>query len=113
MTVRSASPLPSRPCSICLALQEDSVFADFARDEDGRLFLIRISFDGYCSHHPIDGIQKLSLADSSLLLSAVQDGTLSNPAVHRVLADYFATNRSALWEDALLDHALIEDHRTH
>jgi hypothetical protein len=39
--------MPSRPCRICFSLQGGAVFADFDVDADERLYLVRISFDGY------------------------------------------------------------------
>jgi hypothetical protein len=39
--------LPTRPCRFCLSLQGASVFADFDVDADGRVFAVRVSFDGY------------------------------------------------------------------
>ena len=46
--IRKVDDVPAtRPCRYCLGLQDDSVFADFDIDSEGRVFLVRISFDGY------------------------------------------------------------------
>ena len=99
-------PLWSRGCRFCLSLQDDSVFADFDVDLDGRVFVVRISFDGYgCCDAPID-VGRMGPAESAALLSMIQDGTVRPPA-EAILRAYFQANRDALWANALADHALL------
>lgn len=98
--------LPSRPCRFCLSLQGDSVFADFDVDSDGRVFAVRVSFDGYgCCHAPAD-IGRMNAHDSEALLSMVKRGSIDATA-SEVLRAYFRENRDALWSDALAHHGLI------
>jgi hypothetical protein len=47
MSILIQSLPPFRGGRFCLSLQEDSVFADFDVGDDGRVVLLRISFDGY------------------------------------------------------------------
>ncbi len=99
---RITPAMPSRPCRLCLALQDDSVFADFDADENGRLYLRRISFDGYgCCHSP-SGIGKMSDSDTSILL-----GEPTPHQIEAVLLGYFRQNAGLLWIDALEEHGLI------
>ena len=95
----------TRPCRFCIALQEDGVFADFDVDEEGRAFLVRISFDGYgCC----DGdFKKMSLEDSRTLIAEVERGSFEDPKVEMVLRSYFQENAGAIWEDALTTHELL------
>ncbi len=98
--------LPSRPCRFCLSLQGDSVFADFDVDPDGRVFAVRVSFDGYgCCDAPAD-IGRMNAHDSDVLLSMVKQGSIDS-TVSEVLRVYFRQNRDALWSDALARHGLI------
>ena len=95
----------SRPCRFCLSLRGDSVFADFDIDDANRVFLCRISFDGYgcCDHE----FKKMSLEDSQLLLEAVDRDVVDRPEVEAVLRTYFAHNSDVIWSDALADHELV------
>lgn len=89
----------SRPSALCLALQGGSVFADFDRDGDGLLYLVRISFDGYgCCTAPAE-IGRLSELDSQ----AVLDPQVAEP----ILRAYFQRHRDVLWADALEEHGLL------
>lgn len=98
--------LPSRPCHFCLSLQRDSVFADFDVDPDGRVFAVRVSFDGYgCCHAPAD-VGRMSVRDSEALLAMVEQGSVPAGAA-QVLRSYFQKNRDALWADALEHHDLL------
>ena len=98
--------LPSRPCRFCLSLQGGSVFADFDVDPDGRVFAVRVSFDGYgCCNAPAD-VGRMKMHDSDALLAMVKQGSLSAAAAD-LLRTYFQQNREALWSDALEEHGLV------
>lgn len=58
--IRIAEPIPTRPCHFMLGMQDDCVFADFDIDENGCLYLVRISYDGYgcCSLNQISKLEK-------------------------------------------------------
>jgi len=98
--------LPSRTCRFCLSLQRDSVFADFDVDPDGRLFAVRVSFDGYgCCRAPAD-VGRMNLRDSVALLAMVDAGTIL-PDAEPTLRRYFRENRDTFWADALTRHDLL------
>ncbi len=71
--------MPTRPCQYCLAMQNDSVFADFGVDEKGCLYLLRISYDGYGCCEPEEQSNLGVIGKESLAMLA---RTLSTP--HRV-----------------------------
>lgn len=98
--------LPSRPCRFCLSLQGGSVFADFDVDPNGRVFAVRVSFDGYgCCHTPTIG--RMSATDSAALLAMVEANQIG-PAAGAILRTYFRANRDVIWDDALKKHRLIQ-----
>lgn len=107
MDIRNFEPMPTRPCKYCLALRDDSVFADFAIDDTGCIYLVRISFDGFGCCEPEDGIGRIDAMNSKHIVSAIESGNLKTPNVTEILRNYFRTNKNHLWEDALLEHELI------
>lgn len=101
--------MPTRPCRYCLALQDDSVFADFNVDEIGCLYLVRISFDGYgcCSLDSKIKIGRIEKFKSDSLIMQIEANDFENPEASKILKEYFRDNMESLWEDALKDHDLI------
>lgn len=98
--------LPTRPCRFCLSLQGGSVFADFDTDPDGRIFAVRVSFDGYgCCPAPAN-VGRMSPQDSEALLAMVDQRALHASAAN-ILRSYFHHNRDAFWTDALERHGLL------
>jgi hypothetical protein len=106
MDIAIHASMPTRPCRLCLCLQGGSVFADFDADPDGRLFAVRVSFDGFgCCHTPAD-IGRMNERDSHALLSSLERGEVSKEA-EKALRTYFGENAAFLWSDALEHHDLI------
>jgi hypothetical protein len=98
--------VPTRPCRYCLSLQGDSVFADFEVDDDGRVYLLRISFDGYgCCK--IDDARRMSLKDSADFIKWVESDYVDHDAMRGILSNYFHENIDEIWADALMDHDLL------
>jgi hypothetical protein len=107
--IRSFEPMPTRPCRYCLALQDDSVFADFDVDQNGCLYLVRISFDGYGCCHPDTKIKlgKIDNKKSERLIKQIEANDFEAPEASQILSEFLNENRGALWEDALKEHGLI------
>jgi len=96
---------PFRACRFCISFQGGSVFGDFDVDPDGRVFAVRVSFDGYgCCDAPEIG--RMSMDASTALLAQVSEGSLDATAADR-LRTYFRQNRDVLWSDALEEHGLV------
>jgi hypothetical protein len=90
-----------------LSLQGGSVFADFDVDRDERLYLVRISLDGYgCCRAPAD-VGRMRPEDSSLLLDMTARRAVEPGAVEPILRGYFTENEERLWGDALREHGLV------
>jgi hypothetical protein len=106
--IRLSEPMPTRPCEVGLALEDDSVFADFDVDAgDGSLYLVRISFDGYgCCSSP-DDIGRMSRSESQVLIDMAARHEVEERVVEPILRSYFARNAQVLWEDALRRYDLV------
>jgi len=99
--------VPTKPCRFSLCLQGGSVFADFDIDPDRRIFLVRISFDGYGCCSTAANIQKMSLDDSLALTKLVETDDVDRDEVREILGRYFQLNDDVIWRAALEEHALI------
>ncbi|TVZ41928.1 hypothetical protein P886_1279 [Alteromonadaceae bacterium 2753L.S.0a.02] len=109
MLIRRSDIMATRPCKLCLALQDDSVFADFEIDENGSLFLVRISFDGFgcCKVRNEAKIGRIDKSKSDFLFSHLDNDYANVPEASRILREYFSQNKAFIWEDALKDHELV------
>jgi len=101
--------MPTRPCRFCLAMQDDSVFADFDVDDDRCLHLVRISFDGYGCCHTAENVRSMSSATSREFIALVEAGNVASGDLSRILSKYFRDNSDVIWKDALEDHKLLSD----
>ena len=100
-------PMPTRPCLYSLAFQEGSVWADFDKDDLGRLYLVRISYDGHGCCHVKKDVPRMSEADSSALIKHIETYDLASPTAVKTIRDYLYEIREQIWEDALKHHNLI------
>lgn len=107
MDVRKFEPMSTRPCKYCLALQDHAVFADFQINEDGNLYLMRISYDTYGCCEPENKIMGIEITSTNQLISAIESNNLKTQTVTSILIGYFRAHKDVLWEDALLEHKLI------
>ncbi len=92
--------------AFCLNL--GSVFADFdVEARTGRLFLLRISFDGYgCCDAPA-GIGRMTLDESKALLEATERRAVDVGVALPILRRSFRENEPLLRSDALREHDLV------
>ena len=109
MQIQITETMPTRPCEFCLALQGDSVFADFNLDESNRIYLVRISFDGHgCCYPSWEGQPlKIEVGASQKLLKAMNENNVATDEVAQILSSYFTHCGKAIWTDALHAHKLI------
>lgn len=97
---------PSRPSRYCLGLQDDSVFADFDLDDDGGVFLLRVSFDGYgCCDTPTARTMNPDVSKTFVRLMEADD--VSSGELASLLSQYFRENSDVIWKDALEEHGLL------
>ncbi len=99
---------PTRPCCFCLCLQGGSVFADFNIDSDGRVYLVRISFDGYGCFATDGKVARMPLDESHTLVNLVNIDDVNRAEVREFLYRYFDKNQDVIWRDALAEHELLK-----
>jgi hypothetical protein len=99
---------PTRPCRFCLCLQGGSVFADFNIDSDGRVYLVRISFDGYGCCATEGKVARLTLDESRTLVKLVNTDDVNRDEIGEILYRYFDQNKNVIWRDALVEHELLK-----
>jgi hypothetical protein len=99
---------PSRPCRFCLCLQGGSVFADFDIDSDGRVYLVRISFDGYGCCATEGRVAHMPLDESHTLVKLVDADDVNRDEIREILYRYFDQNQNLIWRDALVEHDLLK-----
>jgi hypothetical protein len=87
-----------------VSFRDGSVFADFDVDEEGCVFLQRISFDGFgcCSGE----FRTMTPEDSSRVLAAVERGEVEEATLEGVFRRYFRAHSGEIWPDALASHDL-------
>ena len=95
----------TRPCrfSLCVENETGVVFADFDV-ADGRVYLVRISFDGFGCCDPTERIE-MDEADSKARLELVGWGNVAG--ADYLLRRYFRRAKATLWQDALEHHHLL------
>ena len=105
--IRKVDDMPaSRPSRYCLALQDDSVFADFDTDERGRVYLLRISFDGFgCCD--TSAASHMSADTSARFVRLLENGGIKTQELASILENYFRENEGVVWKDALKEHGLL------
>ena len=98
----------SRPCRFCLCLQGGSVFADFNIDSNGRVYLVRVLFDGYGCCAPAGKVEPMSLDESRTLVKLVNADDVNRDEIREILYRYFDQIQSVIWRDALVEHELLK-----
>ena len=99
--------MASRPCRYSLAVQDDSVFADFDIDSDGRVTLVGISFDGYGYFGTAGKVSSMPYEVSGRWIDLVEKSNVGSDELSVILSEYFRENSSAISNEALLEHGLI------
>lgn len=109
MQIRISSIKSSRPCEFALALQDDCVFADFDIDDNGQIYLLRISFDGYgcCNPDWTKAPPKINAELSSKIITAIHLNDLESQDVQDTLKSYFNCCKTSIWEEALIEYDLL------
>jgi hypothetical protein len=88
-------------------MQDDSVFADFDVDDDGSVFLLRISFDGYGCCSTMGKARPMNQTDSKRFVSLIERNSVTSVEFNNIVSKYFRENSDVIWKDALIEHGLL------
>jgi len=84
------------------------ILADFNIDSDERVYLVRISFDGYGCCATEGKIARMPLDESHTLVKLVNTDDVYRDEIREILYRYFDRNQNAIWRDALEEHDLLK-----
>src|SRR5262249_7532486 len=87
----------TRPWTFCLCLQGGRVFADFNIDSDGRVCLVRISFDGYGCCATEGKVARMPFDESHTLVNLVNTEDVNRDEIREILYRYFDQNQYVMW----------------
>ena len=99
-SIHKCEPTP-RPCLYCLCFNGSCVFADFDLDDD-RLFIVRISFDGYGCYKIDDRSWSINAEDSSRMIDWIESGDVDHDEMRAVLTEYIRRRKTTIFDDALV-----------
>jgi hypothetical protein len=98
----------SRKADYYLGCLNSSVFIDFNRSEDNRIYLRRISFDGYgCCNLDIK-VNHLNHQDSQNFIEEMEKEELDQAVITLLVKTAIKMNKEHIWTDALEEYGLIE-----
>ena len=100
---------PSRPSRYCFGLQDDSVFADFDLDEEGRVFLLRISFDGWGCYGTANESVRMTPEMSKRFVTLVESNKVESEEFAMLLLNYFRMNKDVIRNEPLIQHGLFKE----
>jgi hypothetical protein len=90
-------------------MQDDSVFADFDVDDEGHIFLLRISFDGYGCYDTAEEATRMDPTDSRLFIHLIEAGNVESEDLAAVLFEYLKLNKDVIGNEPLVEHSLLEN----
>ena len=85
------------------------MFADFDVDNEGCIFMLRVSFDGYGCCRTAGKASTMSPDMSKKLIRLVESDDVASGELAAILSQYFRQNSGVIWKDALEDHGLLND----
>jgi len=108
MQIRRFDEMPtSRPSRYCLGLQNDSVFADFNVDAEGRIYLQRISFDGWGCYGTADESTRMSSDRSKRFIQLAELNKVETEEFEALFTEYLIANIGVIRKEPLIQHRLI------
>ncbi|MFN7116236.1 MAG: hypothetical protein ACK4TA_05515 [Saprospiraceae bacterium] len=98
----------TRKADYYLGCLDGSVFIDFNRSEDNRIYLRRISFDGYgCCNLDKDS-NFLNNLDSKKFIEELEKQELDQAIITSLVKIAIKINKEHIWTDAIEEYGLIE-----
>ncbi|GAL87394.1 hypothetical protein MYP_4624 [Sporocytophaga myxococcoides] len=100
-------PAP-RKADYYLGCLDGSVFIDLNLSDDNRIYLRRISFDGYGCCSLNDVVNCLSIEDSLRFIKEFKKETLDDRAIASLVKELIKINKDHIWADAIEEYDLME-----
>lgn len=91
-----------------LGCLDGCVFLDFDLNEDNRINLRRISFDGYGCCNLGNTILPMTKEESQRFIDIYKDDQLNQEALTDLVTNTIKINKEYIWQDALKEYGLIE-----
>jgi hypothetical protein len=98
----------TRKADYYLGCLDSSVFIDFNRSEDNRIYLRRISFDGYGCCNLDKNANHLNHQDSKKFIEEIEKEELDQVVITLLVKTAVKINKEQIWTDALEEYGLIE-----
>jgi hypothetical protein len=97
----------SRPADYYLGCLDGCVFIDFNNKEDDKVYLTRISFDGYGCCNLKGDVVPLCSKDSADFKKIVESEIQHQNAITTIIKIAIGLNKKQIWTDALEEYNLI------
>ena len=98
----------TRKADYYLGCLEGSVFIDFNRTPDNRIYLVRISFDGYGCCNLDKEVKYLNPVDSEKFIREIEKVKLDQERISALVREAIKINKEHIWNDAIEEYELIE-----
>lgn len=98
----------TRKADYYLGCLDSCVFIDFNRTNENRIYLKRISFDGYGCCTLERGSNELSQIDSKEFIEEIEKENLDQATITKLVKQIISINKEYIWNDALERYNLIE-----
>lgn len=98
----------TRKADYYLGCMDSSVFLDFNHSDSNRIYLVRISFDGYGSCNLDEKANHLNQEDSQKFITEIDKEKLNQQTIITLVKEVIKINKEHIWTDALEEYGLIE-----
>ncbi len=98
----------TRKADYHLGCLDSSVFIDFDQSADKRIYLSRISFDGYGCCELGENAKHLNLGDSQKFIEEIEKEPLDQNTMTLLVKKIIKVNKEYIWTDAIREYGLIE-----
>ncbi|WP_109098497.1 hypothetical protein [Aquimarina sp. AU58] len=98
----------TRKADYYLGCLNGSVFIDFNSSKDNRIYLRRISFDGYGCCQLENFENKLNNEDSKIFIKEITREVINQNVTEKLVKKLIKMNAFQIWSDALEEYKLIE-----
>ena len=99
----------SRKADFFLGCLDGSMFLDFNYTTDKRIYLCRISFDGYGCCNLDNDAKCLNPQSSKTFLDEIGKDNLNQEKITKIVLELIQLNKDSIWTDALEAYHLIEN----